>query len=193
MYCKNCGNKLKDNSNFCEVCGFKVKELTDTNTMINIDDDSLIKLFIGNNYNKIVSLKFSFPIFFFGPLYLLYRKQCLVSLAWTILIILLIVIIPNYAFILLILFSLIFAYFFNEYYLIDVSKKIDDIRKNSTFKNTEELERVVRKKGGTTIVPFLVLLSILFVFAIILLYIKIINYFNSKVQPINNTIVDYDL
>ena len=37
------------------------------------------------------------------------------------------------------------------------------------------------------------LLSILFIFAIILLYIKIINYFNSKVQPINNTIVDYDL
>ena len=70
----------------------KVKELTDTNTMINIDDDSLIKLFIGNNYNKIVSLKFSFPTFFFGPLYLLYRKQYLVSLAWTILIILLIVI-----------------------------------------------------------------------------------------------------
>lgn len=193
MYCKNCGNKLNDNSNFCEVCGFKVKELTDTNTVINIDDDSLIKLFIGNNYNKIVSLKFSFPTFFFGPLYLLYRKQYLVSLAWTILIILLIVIIPNYAFILLILFSLIFAYFFNEYYLIDVSKKIDDIRKNSTFKNTEELERVVRKKGGTTIVPFLVLLSILFVFAIILLYIKIINYFNSKVQPINNTVVNDNL
>lgn len=193
MYCKNCGNKLKDNSNFCEVCGFKVKESTDTNTVINIDNDSLIKLYIGNNYNKIVSLKFSFSTFFFGPLYLLYRKQYLVSLAWTILIILLNVIIPSYAFILLTLFSLIFAYFFNEYYLIDVSKKIDDIRKNSTFKNTEELERIVRKKGGTTIVPFLVLLSILFIFAIILLYIKIINYFNSKVQPINNTIVDYDL
>ena len=88
---------------------------------------------------------------------------------------------------------MIFAYFFNEYYLIDVSKKIDDIRKNSTFKNTEELERVVRKKSGTTIVPFLVLLSILFVFAIILLYIKIINYFNSKVQPINNTVVNDNL
>mgnify|MGYP004456208051 CR=1 FL=1 len=193
MYCKNCGNKLKDNSNFCETCGFKIKELTDINTVINIDNDSLIKLFIGNNYNKIVSLKFSFPTFFFGPLYLLYRKQYLVSLAWTILIILLNVIIPSYAFILLILFSLIFAYFFNEYYLIDVSKRIDDIRKSSTFKNTEELERVVRKKGGTTIVPFVVLLSIFFIFAIMFLYIMIMNYLNSEIQPRNNTVVNDNL
>lgn len=193
MYCKNCGNKLKDNANFCDDCGFKIKESTDTKFISSISKEDLIKLFVGNNYNKISSFKFSFPTFFLGPIYLLYRKQYLVSLAWIIFIILLNIIIPRYAFILLILFSLIFSYFFNEYYILDVSKKIDDILNNSSYTSDYELEKIIKKTGGITIGPFVVLLSIFFVFAIIFLYIMIIDYLNSEIQPRNNPIVNDNL
>ena len=62
---------------------------------------------------------------------------------------------------------------------MEEKRKKEESKKHLRYATRQELERVVRKKSGTTIVPFLVLLSILFDFAIILLYIKIINYFNN--------------
>lgn len=169
MYCPRCGSKYEEGERFCKYCGEslenKFSEKYDFHQPEKITDETLEKAFIGPNYDKIKQEKFSFPAFFFGFYYLLYRKMWLYTLAWITIIILASIFISEYMIVLNVGMSILIGIFFNKFYIKHVSKKIDKIKANNQDKTQEELLKICKKKGGNS--P-LAIVIVIFAFIIIL-------------------------
>ena len=75
MNCPYCGEKT-DNSEFCHKCGNRLITHTIT-TDYELSDTKELETYIDKNSSKILSRRFSFPSFFLGSLYYLYRKMYL--------------------------------------------------------------------------------------------------------------------
>ena len=102
-------------------------------------DEELVRVYVGEKYDKIKNSSFSLPTFFLGSLYLFYRKMYLYG--W------LMMLLGPLSFI----GFIILAIKFKDVYLKDVSKKVNKIKlKNSNLSN-EELKNICSKKGGTSI------------------------------------------
>jgi len=132
------------------------------------DNEYLIKIFVGEKYEKIKNSGFSFPCFFCGISYLLYRKMYL------------------YAFLTLLvcftplgfLTNIILAIFINKWYLKFAAKKIEKIKLSNLDKSEDAINDICSKKGGTSILAvflgtfisfgFIILLSFLIMVPIVL-------------------------
>lgn len=166
MYCKNCGNKLKEGGLFCDSCGIKIHEDDQI-----INKYALIQDYIGNNYNNLKT-GFSWCTLLFGVVYLFYRKM------WTFgLIIIAIstfsgIIFGEYASLLTFVANIVFAAIFKEQYYNNATKKVEEIINYYPSKTQEELSVICKKKGGTTIVPiilYILFLVVIFIISLILI------------------------
>lgn len=163
MYCKNCGAKLEPNDTFCYFCGAKTDistefvEKDNYHESTSIDTENLVEIYVGENKDKIKAGKFSFPTFFFGPLYLLYRKLGLVAFIWIIASIVAQIIVPKYAWIISITFSIIFAISFNQFYLETVKNRVEKIKSKNQEKTSDEIIKLVKRKGGISVAFIIVL------------------------------------
>lgn len=145
------------------------------------NDDVLLKAYVGDKFDNINNSKFSVLTFFFGPLYMLSRKMWFLGFLWF-----------GGVFLAGILFSFIlpflmpivslasiganiyFALNFRKYYFEDANKKIINIKNQNINKTTDELVAICQKKGGVTIIPYIVAGVGLVVFVILFIIIAII-------------------
>lgn len=93
MKCLNCGREYFNGERFCSVCGQNLVNNTSqipsdnsfnqniANGNVNfvnnnpvLDQESLLQIYVGVNYDKIKQKKWSWPAFFFTGPYLIYRK-----------------------------------------------------------------------------------------------------------------------
>lgn len=114
-----------------------------------VNDDDLLKSFIGNNYEKITTQSFNIAGFFFTTFYMFYRKMFVYSLIVFLLNLVVLNVINN--FVVTIAFSVIVGLFVNKVYLFYAKKKIAKIKANNSQKSQEELKNICATKGGTSV------------------------------------------
>lgn len=120
-----------------------------------VNDEELLRAYIGNNYDKITTRKFNFAAFFFNSLYMCYRKMfgygILSFLAYLIVYNVINAIIPSISFVFAIGIFVAFGFITNKIYLSFAQKKIAIIKASNPQKSNEELKTICSAKGGTSV------------------------------------------
>lgn len=193
MYCKHCGCELSHPSTFCPHCGAFIETQEDylstlnTHTSDNVTLDDL-RLYVGasdfeyymkkwrkylENENSI-SPSWNWPAFFFGYLWLAYRKMYF--LAFLVLPINLISILVNSsAFTSFINWSLCFllALYGNKLYFHYSKNQIEKIKEK--YSTDVDLEHIIVNRGGiSTISVGILFLSCFFFAALVIILIKLL-------------------
>lgn len=119
-----------------------------TTSMPTTNDDELLMEFIGKNYNKLTKRKFNFAGFFFGSLYMFYRKMALFGIIYMIINLLVNKFINN--FLILLAINLVVGFFVNKLYLSYANKKIEKIKLQNQ-NNPTAIKNECRNKGGTSV------------------------------------------
>ena len=114
-----------------------------------INDEELLKAFIGNNYEKITTRPFNFAGFFFTTFYMFYRKMFGYALLVFLLNLIVLNVINN--FIVTLAFNVLVGLFVNKIYLYYAKKKIAIIKASNSQMSTDELKRICATKGGTSV------------------------------------------
>lgn len=115
-----------------------------------LNDEELLRLFIGNNYDKITTRHFNFAGFFFTSFYMFYRKMFLYGIILFIFNLVLSSFIKNSIIISLVI-GLLVGFFINKIYLYYAMKKINKIKFKNSQKSVEEIKSICIAKGGTSI------------------------------------------
>lgn len=161
MYCPRCNKEVDSNSGvFCNICGSrlvsdipKVQDIKNNNV---INKQELEKCFIGYNYDKLKSRKFSIPYFFFGGYYALYRKMYLLGIAVFALNILLLFLIPNISSIIMFILNIVICFAFNKLYFKHVDQLIDNIIDKNKDNFESSLSKVCTAEGGTNMIVVII-------------------------------------
>lgn len=193
MYCLRCGTKVEDNVEYCPHCGSNIKEelarydykpIEDPQkkTAVNLEpsheeqfqysikysfgnEEELIKEYVGKNYEKIKNSKFSWPTFFLGPLYFLYRKLYIYAIIWTLIILIFGILSPALTFFIQIGLSIAFP----KLYLDKAKRKVIEIQKFNKNLSKEDIIKLCRKTGKVNIIlPALIITSIVGMISLII-------------------------
>lgn len=120
-----------------------------------INDDELLRAFIGNNYEKITTSQFNFAGFFFNSLYMCYRKMfgygILTFLIYFVLYNIVNAFAPSLSLVLPIGICVAVGLMVNKIYLSYAKKKVAIIRASYPQKSNEELKSICADKGGTSV------------------------------------------
>ena len=150
----------------------------------NIDDEELLKAFIGEKYDKITTHGFNIPAFFFKSLYLFYRRM----FGYGILVFIVSFAIANIFsnFFVNILFGVVVGFIVNKLYVSFAINKVAKIKANNPGKSGEELKRICYAKGGTSgglLIGGLILETfIIFVTAIVMLIAGVAGFINKYIN-----------
>ena len=140
-----------------------------------LNDDDLLKAFIGNNYEKITTRPFNIAAFFFNSLYMCYRKMFGYSIL-TFLVFLVVynvgnAVAPALSFILSVGLWIVIGLYANKLYLSYAKKKIAIIKATYPQKSNEELKSICAAKGGTSVGKIFLGLLAQFGIALVVLFI----------------------
>lgn len=127
-----------------------VENLEKYNNMSNpksYSDEELLRYFVGNNFDKVVSKRFNFSALFFGPFYFLYRKMYLLGIILIIVSAILSSVL-NSTYMTGIIINILCGFSFNYLYLNFASKKIEKIKSQHFY---DSINVMCIKKGGTSI------------------------------------------
>lgn len=174
MRCPNCNSLIADDINFCNYCGENLhKENTTNNTVVNNTQttttlnvkEEYLNAYIGKNYDTIKQKGFNVFAFFLTHYYLLYRKQSkyfwmLVGISFFTLFFggigsIVSFIIPIFA-----------GIKFNEMYIQEAEKDIQQIVNTNKGKTDEEIIELCKQKGGTSTVGPAILFIIQAIFIV---------------------------
>ena len=145
-------------------------------------------VYVGKNYVKISTKKFSLPALIFNLFYLLYRKRYLLAISGMSLMALLTLLSRYFPIvriitgIIAIVISLVLAFTFNQYYIKVVNKKLQKLQKKSQELNSEEFLKLCQRKGGTNII-LTILIGLLFTVAIFYINIMKLPPLPAKKEP----------
>lgn len=114
-----------------------------------INDEELLKEFIGNNYEKITTRPFNVAGFFFTTFYMFYRKMFLYALLLFLVNLVVLNVINN--FIVTLGFNILVGFFVNKIYLFYAKKKVSKIKQGNIQKGITEIKKICSTKGGTSI------------------------------------------
>lgn len=129
-------------------------ELNDKDQQIN-DDEYLLKIFIGNNYDKFTNKFFNFSALLFNALYFIYRKMYLLGLIILVINTIMINILPlDIYFCCYIPSCIVFGIVFNKIYVINAKHKIKTIKKM----NKDDVEEVCVLLGRTSLIATILLM-----------------------------------
>jgi len=154
------GENLENNSKLNEE---KMMQLEQSYA---INDDELLREYVGDNYEKIIKGKFNLPAFFLSSFYLFYRKRFLYGILFFFIQYVISVYIKIYY--LNIVANILLGLFANKLYIYSAKKHIKRIKKKYKNSNVEYIKEMCISKGGTSILK-----SILGFFAIIVLFFAI--------------------
>ena len=173
MNCPYCGMPVNENQSFCPKCGNRIINHTITNDY-EISDTKELEIFIDRNVKKILSRQFSFPTFFLGILYCLYRKMYLlallfigISIPFSIAIF---IIGQEYTTIFIIFYLVIYMVFnllisikFNSLYINHANAKINKIKKKNPNLSNFEISEKIKYSGGTNLlIPVIYIALVMF-------------------------------
>ena len=191
MKCERCGNVVNENDKFCMCCGNKIakdiiepkkidynenkntnEQQNNTNYAYNNyqNDEKLLRLYIGNNYDKISNKGFNFPALFLGNIYLLYRKCYL----YFFLVLLATFFFPFSG----LIAAIFFGIKFNDLYIKKAQEDIMAIK--NVNQSPDIIERLVIAKGGTNLVWPILFAIIPLIFLTILIIIIVFLYIITK-------------
>lgn len=115
-------------------------------------------VYVGKNYVKISTKKFSRSALLLNLFYLLYRKRYLLAIAGMFLIALLTLLSRYFSIvrivigIVVIIIAIVLGLTFNQYYIKVVNKKVKKLQEKNLELNAEEFLKLCKKKGGTNII-----------------------------------------
>ena len=170
-YSQNNNQQINENNNLQNIQPSKPQTVFNTNKSQNIlndeiyNDDMLIDAYIGKRADKLKKGGFSWCTFFGGIIYAFYRKMWGFGIVFFIINLIVIILSKIIPFLPLksttgTIVELIAAKIFKENYIIHVQNQIEKIKQKNPDKTQEELLQICRKKGGTTIVPIIIVLII---------------------------------
>lgn len=141
----------------------------------NINDEELLKSFVGNNYEKIATRTFNFAGFFFMTFYMFYRKMFLYGILLFLVNLVVLNLINNV--IITLLFNVAVGILVNKVYLFYAKRKIEKIKLQNSEKNLNEIKEICATQGGTSVgkifLGFLAELGITFVVLFIMVIVGI--------------------
>ena len=126
----------------------------ETNNNKTNEGDELYKAFIGKNYHKILTRTINIPAFFFGFLYLFFRKMFFYGILLLVIISMISIIFTDYVIAmpyLMIIPNILLGFFTNKLYLSIAEKKIKKIKNNNLHTDIEDLKTKCSYEGGTSI------------------------------------------
>lgn len=129
-----------------------------SNQQDSINFNELMDAYIGKNVDKLKS-GFSFCTLFFGVLYVFYRKMWSLGFIWILINIALSIFLPK-LFLLQLVLNIVVAICFKKLYISHVCNKVTKIKEQYSNLSTQDLVYLCYKKGGTTIVPVIVVMAI---------------------------------
>ncbi len=151
-----------------------------------VDDNELLRAFIGSNYEKITTRPFNFAGFFFSTFYMFYRKMFGFGILTFLINLFILNIINN--FIVTIIFTIAIGFLVNKLYLFYAKKKISSIKAKNPQKSLEELKSICAVKGGTSVgkifLGFLAEIGITIVILIVIMVAGLGNMFGELVNGI---------
>ena len=137
-----------------------------------LNDDDLLRAFIGNNYEKITTRPFNIAAFFFNSLYMCYRKMFGYGiLTYLVFLVAYNVGTPALSFILSVGLWIVIGLYANKLYLSYAKKKIAIIKATYPQKSNEELKSICATKGGTSVGKIFLGLLVQFGIALVVLFI----------------------
>lgn len=135
-----------------------------------VNDDELLKAYIGKNYDKIIGGGFNIGAFISSSIYLFYRKMFWYAiLLFIVNIILLNIEIPGIQMII----SVLMGFFMNKFYVKISRDRIEKIKQENSGASQNELIDICSKKGGTSVGKIFLGMFTQFILAIIILFIMI--------------------
>ena len=126
----------------------KINNIIESNQSL---DEKMLITFIGINYDKITTKKFSISAMFLSWMYMLYRKMYIPSIIGMIVIRILALILEPIYTIIILSFCVVLGLNFNKWYVAYSKKQVDKIKTNNPNANEMELINICKKKGGTNI------------------------------------------
>ncbi len=187
--CPNCGSNTKSGEKFCGKCGTALQvvqnNMNENNQIIqndNISDNELVDAFIGQNADKLKNGSFSANTFFFGFFYVLYRKMWLLGAVWFAISIITNLFLSSFSLVIMMVLDIIASIEFKKLYVKHANEEVEKIKQENSNATKEQLLTICRNKGGTTVVP-IILLSVFYTLVVI---ISIIAAF-SLIGSINDT------
>lgn len=157
-----------------------------------INREELLKSYVGNNYKEFTRGKFSWNLFAFGSLYLLYRKCYSMGIILTLLSIINYVLVIFFPDLFLLSYAvpivnIVLSFNFKQEYLNTCNEKIDEIIKNNPNSDMDELKQICKVKGGTSAVTVV----LTYVIEILLLLIGLM-FLNLSSKNVERLKVEYN-
>ena len=117
-----------------------------------INDDELLKAYIGENSDIMLKSKWNIWFCFFGVYYLLYRKMYYLAFIWVMIAVLIKLCLGSsiIAKILILILIVFVCRYFNEIYISVAKEEIKMIKKENVYATQEELIKICSKKGGVS-------------------------------------------
>lgn len=135
------------------------------------DDEALINAYIGKNADKFKNSGFSVNTFFFGNIYVLYRKMWMLGIVWFLVSMIISMFLSSLSSGLTLAINIFISTQFKKWYLKHVEEKVAKIKTDNPHASHEQLLMICTQKGGTTIIPviiFIVLYIAIFVIAFLI-------------------------
>lgn len=113
-----------------------------------VTEEDLLVAYVGSNFEKIASTPFNIAAFFFGNLYLFFRKKILYGLVLFIIQTVLSRFVNT--FLVSIGIAIIIGVSFNGIYIKDAKNYIENLKKKNPTKSNAELRDICKKSGGVS-------------------------------------------
>ena len=152
------------------------------------NDDELLKEFIGKNYDKITTRKFSFSGLFFSFGYMFYRKMFLYGFVLSVIELIIVNFVPaTISSIITLVIMVLCGLFVNKLYVGYAKKKIEKIKLENRNKDFSSLKTLCMMNGGTSIGKiFLGLLAEIGVALVIGIIVAVVGFKNTANNFLNN-------
>ena len=124
-----------------------------------MSDESLLRMFVGESYDKIENNNFNFSAFFFNAFYYAYRKMYLISMIMSIILLATIYVTKDYAiiFVVTLFTNIASGFIFNKSYLKGANNKVQKIKSNNQNGN---LKDKCIKSGKPSVINVIILFII---------------------------------
>lgn len=175
MYCSNCGANINNGQSFCAVCGTKVPsqpmnylENNNVGQPFNnysgeANDEELLDAYIGKNAEKIKrkgneAVSFSAPEFLCGLGYAVYRKMYMLAILQFLGFLIALIFLPTFWVYIYGAIKWIVILQFDKWYLKNAKEKVEKIKSENRGASQQDLIKICRKKGGTSIWGIIVII-----------------------------------